>query len=53
MADMGYIALVLALVASIYSAIAYIFGARGKRPVLVDSARIGLFATFGLVTVSH
>jgi len=52
MADIGYIALLLAMVASIYSGIAYIFGVRGRYPALVNSARTGLFVTFGLVTFS-
>jgi len=52
MADIGYIALFLALVASIYSAIAYIFGARRKHPALIESATNGLLAAFGLVSLS-
>jgi len=52
MADIGYITLFLALVASIYSAIAYIFGVRGRHPALIESARNSLFAVFGLVSIS-
>jgi len=52
MADIGYIALFLALVTSLYSAIAYIFGVRRRHPALIESARRGLLATCGLVTVS-
>ena len=52
MADIGYIALLLALVASIYSAIFFVFGARGRHPALADSARNSLFAVFGLVSIS-
>ncbi len=52
MADIGYIALFLALLASIYSAVAYIFGVRGRRAALIESAKNGLLATFGLVTLS-
>jgi cytochrome c-type biogenesis protein CcmF len=52
MADIGYIALLLALVASIYASFAFIFGARGRHPALVDSARNSLLAVFGLVSVS-
>ncbi len=52
MADIGYIALCLALVASIYSAIAFILGLRGKRPALIQSARNGLLAVCGLVSLS-
>ena len=52
MADIGYIALLLALVASIYSAIAYIFGVRGRHPALIESARNSLLAVCGLVSIS-
>jgi len=52
MADIGYIVLSLALVASIYSAIAFVFGARGRHPVLTKSARNSLFAVCGLVSIS-
>ncbi|MEE9400013.1 MAG: heme lyase CcmF/NrfE family subunit [Dehalococcoidales bacterium] len=52
MADIGYIALFLALVASIYSAIAHIFGARGNHPALIHSARNSLLAVCGLVSIS-
>ena len=52
MADIGYIALSLALVASSYSAVAYIFGARGRHAALTRSARNSLLAVFGLVSIS-
>ncbi len=52
MADIGYIALFLALIASIYSAIAFAFGGRGKHRELINSARNGLLVTCGLVTLS-
>ena len=52
MADIGYIALFLALVASIYSAIAFIFGVRGRAPALIQSARNSLLAVCGLVSIS-
>ena len=52
MADIGYIALFLALVTSIYSAIAFAFGARGKHLALTKSARNGLLAVCGLVSIS-
>jgi cytochrome c-type biogenesis protein CcmF len=52
MADIGYITLFLALAASIYSAIAFAFGARGKHPALTGSARNGLLAVCGLVSIS-
>lgn len=52
MADVGYIALFLALVAAIYSVIAFIFGMRGKHLALIRSARNSLLAVCGLVSVS-
>ncbi len=52
MADIGYNTLFLALAASIYSAIAFAFGARGKHPALTGSARNGLLAACGLVSIS-
>ncbi len=52
MADIGYIALLLALVAAIYSAIAFVFGTKGKHPALIDSARNSLLAVCGLVSIS-
>ena len=52
MADIGYVALFLALLATIYSAIASVFGKKGKRPALLLSARNGLLASCGLVSVS-
>ena len=52
MADIGYMALVLALGASVYSAIGFIFGEKRKHPALIDSARNSLLAAGGLVTIS-
>ena len=52
MADIGYIVLLLALLASLYSAIVFIFGVKGRNPRLVDSARNSLLAVCGLVTIS-
>ncbi len=52
MADIGYIALFLALVASLYSAGAYIFGFRGNHRALIRSAKNGLLAACGLVSLS-
>ncbi len=52
MADIGYIALLLALVAAVYSAIAFVFGVRGRHPGLTESARNGLLAVCGLVSIS-
>ncbi len=52
MADIGYIALFLALLASVYSAIAFVFGWRGRHPALIKSARNSLLAVCGLVSIS-
>ncbi|MBI4188789.1 MAG: heme lyase CcmF/NrfE family subunit [Chloroflexi bacterium] len=52
MADLGYIALFLALVTSVYSAIAFVFGTRSNNPGLSESARNSLLATFGLMSIA-
>lgn len=52
MADIGYISLFLALIASAYSAVAYIIGAKGRHPALIRSAKNSLLATCGLVSIS-
>lgn len=52
MADIGYIALVLAFVAAIYSAVAFLSGARRRDPRLIASARNSLVAVCGLVSIS-
>ncbi|HEY81907.1 MAG TPA: heme lyase CcmF/NrfE family subunit [Dehalococcoidia bacterium] len=52
MADIGYIAQFLALVVSVYAAGAFILGWRGKHPALLSSARNGLLASCGLLTIS-
>ena len=52
MTDIGYIALFLALVAAVYSAIAFIFGVRRKHQTLIHSARNSLLAVCGLVSIS-
>lgn len=52
MAEIGYIALVIAFVASVYSIIAFIFGARWGRSLLVASARKSVFIVCGLVSVA-
>lgn len=52
MADIGYISLLLALLASVYSAIAFIIGLKKRSSSLVNSARNGLLAVFGLVSLS-
>src|SRR3990172_6953503 len=52
MSDIGYIALFLALLASVYSAIAFVFGKRRSASALLNSARNGLLASCALVSVS-
>lgn len=52
MADIGYFALLLALVGSIYSVITFIVAAKGKHPAWNRSARISLLAVCGLVSIS-
>src|SRR3990172_4049138 len=52
MADIGYIALFLSLVASIYSVFAFVLGGRGKQPALITSARNSLLAVCGLISIS-
>jgi len=52
MADIGYISLILALVAAVLSAIAFLFGVRGRHPGVEASARKSLLAVFGLVSIS-
>ncbi len=52
MGDIGYITLLLALGAAIYSVSVYILGIRKKHPALLQSARNGLIAVCGLLSVS-
>ena len=52
MADIGNVALLLALFVSIYSTIAFVFGGKTHNPRLLSSARNGFFVTFGLVSVA-
>ncbi|MEE8174056.1 MAG: heme lyase CcmF/NrfE family subunit [Dehalococcoidia bacterium] len=52
MADIGYFALVLALGVSIYSAIAFALGIRKGYPEVVASARHGLIAACGLLSLA-
>ena len=52
MTDVGYISLILALIASVYSATVFIFGKKSNSPVLLKSARNGVLVVCGLVTVS-
>ena len=52
MAEIGYIALVLAFVACLYSIAAYIFGSRSSRPGVTSSAKRSVLAAAVLFTVS-
>ncbi|OGO32371.1 MAG: hypothetical protein A2Z29_02120 [Chloroflexi bacterium RBG_16_56_11] len=52
MSAIGYGALFLALVASLYSTFAYAFGSKGKNPSLLVSARTGLVLSCVLVTLA-
>ncbi len=52
MADIGFIAIILALAASIYSVIAFVYGAWRGYPELVASARNGVLAVCGLVSLA-
>ncbi|MDO8688343.1 MAG: cytochrome c biogenesis protein CcsA, partial [Dehalococcoidales bacterium] len=52
MADLGYIALFLALVASVYSAVAFIFGERNRHLAMLASAKNSLLVVCGLVSVA-
>lgn len=52
MADIGYIALLLAFAVSIYSVIAFVFGTRRGYPELVASARNGVIVVLGLVSLA-
>ncbi len=51
MAELGYLALFLALVASLYALLGYLSGARG-RPGLLHRARASLMASFILLSLS-
>ena len=52
MAELGYTSLFLAFFAAIYSAGGFILGAKRKSPALISSARNGLLAVSGLVTIA-
>ncbi|MFC1989875.1 heme lyase CcmF/NrfE family subunit [Chloroflexota bacterium] len=52
MADIGYITLLLALLASIYSAISFIFGAKRRTLALLISGRNSLLVATGLISIS-
>ena len=52
MAEIGYWALLLTLVVSVYAAMMLILGARRGQAVLVESARNGVFAAVALSTMA-
>jgi cytochrome c-type biogenesis protein CcmF len=52
MAEIGYISLVLAFVACLYSIAAYIFGSRTNRPRVIGSANKSVLAAAVLFTIS-
>lgn len=52
MADIGYILLVLALLASAYSGITFVLGARTRQRALVETGRNGLATAFGLLSLA-
>ncbi|MBI4266778.1 MAG: heme lyase CcmF/NrfE family subunit [Chloroflexi bacterium] len=52
MADIGYSALLVAILASVYSAIAFAYGGKTGRPDLIQSAKHGVIAVFGLMSVA-
>ena len=47
-ASIGYVAIVLALAASVFATAAFVIGARGADPRLLATARNAVYATFGL-----
>ncbi len=51
-ADIGFIALVLALIAAVYAAAAAYYGRHTNQPRWVESARNATIATFPLITIS-
>ncbi|MBI4186552.1 MAG: heme lyase CcmF/NrfE family subunit [Chloroflexi bacterium] len=52
MVEIGYAALFLALIAAVYSVVAFPIGVRRGRSALVESARNSLVAVCGLVSIS-
>lgn len=52
MAEIGYVALLLSLVTSLYTVLAAAFGARKGHPDLVASARNGMLASFALLSIA-
>ncbi|MBI2909344.1 MAG: heme lyase CcmF/NrfE family subunit [Chloroflexi bacterium] len=52
MAEIGYVAILLSLVTSVYIVFAAAFGAKREYPELVASARNGMLASFALLTIA-
>ena len=52
MAEVGYGTTLLALIVSAYATVAALVGQRRGRPELVQSARNGILAVAGLVTIA-
>jgi cytochrome c-type biogenesis protein CcmF len=51
-ANLGFAALFITLVVSIYGAVSAVYGARNESPRWVDSARNAMLLTFPLITIS-
>lgn len=51
-ANIGFLSLVIALLAAIYGAVAAAYGARRARPAFVESARQAMLLTWPLVTIA-
>ncbi|MCA9930298.1 MAG: hypothetical protein KC419_17565, partial [Anaerolineales bacterium] len=47
--EIGYIALILALLTAVYTAVAAAYGSRTKNPKWIESARNATIATFPLI----
>src|SRR4030065_2864239 len=52
LANLGYGALIITFLASIYGAVAAFLGARKNSPALVDSARNAMLLTFPLLSLT-
>jgi cytochrome c-type biogenesis protein CcmF len=51
-ANLGYGALVITLLVSIYGVAAAIYGARSNKPAWIESARLAMLLTFPLITIT-
>jgi cytochrome c-type biogenesis protein CcmF len=52
MSEFGFVFLLLGLAAAVFSALAYLFGARSKNDILVTGARRGLYVAGAFVTAA-